>query len=53
MPLIKSSSNRAREENIRREIAAGKPAKQAVAIGYSVQRRSRQNLAALQKKSRY
>jgi hypothetical protein len=41
MPLIKSSSKRAREENIRREIAAGKPPKQAVAIGYEQQRRAK------------
>jgi hypothetical protein len=40
MPLIHSSSKKAREENIRREIEAGKPIKQAVAIGYSVQRAS-------------
>lgn len=38
MPLVKSSSKKAREENIRREISAGKDPKQAVAIGYSVQR---------------
>lgn len=38
MPLIKSGSERARNENIKREIEAGKPIKQAVAIGYSVQR---------------
>jgi hypothetical protein len=38
MPLIKSKSKRAREQNIRAEIAAGKPPAQAVAIGYSVQR---------------
>lgn len=40
MPLIKSSSKKARDENIKREIAAGKPIKQAVAIGYAVQRRA-------------
>ena len=40
MPLIKSKSNKARQENIRREIEAGKPPKQAVAIGYSVQRQA-------------
>ena len=40
-PLKKSSSKKAREENIRREIAAGKPPKQAVAIGYSVQRQAK------------
>lgn len=40
MPLVKSASKRAREENIKREIAAGKPTKQAVAIGYAVQRRA-------------
>lgn len=40
MPLIHSKSKAAREENIEREIEAGKPPKQAVAIGYSVQRES-------------
>jgi hypothetical protein len=40
MPLIKSRSKAARQANIRTEIAAGKPVKQAVAIGYSVQRRA-------------
>lgn len=34
-------ANRARSENIKREIAAGKPIKQAVAIGYSVQRKTK------------
>mgnify|MGYP005828343123 CR=1 FL=1 len=38
MPFKKGSSNKTREENIKREIAAGKPIKQAVAIGYSEQR---------------
>jgi hypothetical protein len=38
MPLIKSTSKKAREKNIETEIAAKKPIKQAVAIGYSVQR---------------
>ena len=38
MPLIKSGSDEARQENIKTEIHAGKPIKQAVAIGYSNQR---------------
>jgi hypothetical protein len=38
MPLIHSKSKAAREKNIATEIAAGKDPKQAVAIGYSVQR---------------
>ena len=41
MPLIKSGSNAARSENIRREIDAGKPPAQAEAIGYSVQRKAK------------
>ena len=41
MPLRKSASNKAREQNIKTEIAAGKPPKQAVAIGYSEQREAR------------
>jgi len=40
MPLIKSSSKKARNINIKREIESGKPIKQAVAIGYDVQRRA-------------
>lgn len=40
MPLINSSSTVARGKNIGREIAAGKPKNQAVAIGYAVQRRA-------------
>lgn len=39
MPLIKSGSKKAVSENIRREIAAGKPQKQAVAIALSTARR--------------
>ena len=39
--LKKSSSKKAREANIKTEIAAGKPIKQAVAIGYSVQRQAK------------
>jgi len=35
MPLTKSKSPKAFKENIKREIAAGKPQKQAVAIAYS------------------
>ena len=46
MPLKHSGSKKAREENIKTEIAAGKDPKQAVAIGYSVQR------AAAHKKKR-
>lgn len=42
MPLIKSSSKKAREKNIKTEIDIGKrPIKQAVAIGYSVQREAK------------
>ena len=38
MPLSEGTSKQARQENIKREIAAGKPPEQAVAIGYSKQR---------------
>ena len=40
MPLIKSGSKKAMSENIRREMHAGKPQKQAVAIAYSVARKA-------------
>jgi hypothetical protein len=45
MPLIKSASKKAREQNIDTEIAAGKPVKQAVAIGYAQQRRAARKAA--------
>lgn len=41
MPLKKGTSNKTRESNIKREIAAGKSPKQAVAIGYAEQRRAK------------
>lgn len=40
MPLIKSKSKKAVGENIKAEMAAGKPQKQAVAIALDVQRRA-------------
>ena len=40
MPLVKSTSRKAMSENIKREMAAGKPQKQAVAIAYSVKRKA-------------
>jgi hypothetical protein len=42
MPLIKGKSEKAFKENIRAEVKAGKPVKQAVAIAYDVQRRAQQ-----------
>lgn len=41
MPLIKSKSPEAFKSNVKAEIAAGKPPKQAVAIAYDVKRRSK------------
>ena len=38
MPLVKSASKNAFRKNIRAEVKAGKPVKQAVAIAYSVKR---------------
>lgn len=40
MPLIKSKSKKAVSTNIRKEISAGKPQKQAVAIALSVARKA-------------
>ena len=40
MPLVKSSSKKAMGTNIKREMAAGKSQKQAVAIAYSVKRQA-------------
>lgn len=40
MPLVKSTSKNAFRKNVKAEIAAGKPQKQAVAIAYSVKRKA-------------
>lgn len=41
MPLTKSKSAKAFKSNIKKEIKAGKPVKQAVAIAYSVKRKAK------------
>lgn len=41
MPLKKGKSKKVMSENIRTEMHAGKPQKQAVAIAYSVARKSK------------
>jgi len=38
MPLIKSTSKKAFQKNVKKEISAGKPVKQAVAIAYATKR---------------
>ena len=43
MPLMKGTSKKAFEYNIKAELTAGKPQKQAVAIAYSMKRKSGQN----------
>ena len=50
MPLKKSASEKAFTENLKREIGAGKPQKQAVAIAYSVQREAAKKAAAAKRK---
>lgn len=40
MPLKKSASPKAFKENIKAEVKAGKPVKQAVAIAYSEKRKA-------------
>ena len=40
MPLVKSTSKSAFRKNIKAEVAAGKPIKQAVAIAYATKRRA-------------
>lgn len=42
MPLTKSPSKKAFEKNVKAEVKAGKPVKQAVAIAYSVKREAAQ-----------
>lgn len=43
MPLHKPASKEAFKKNVRAEINAGKPQKQAVAIAYSVQREAKKS----------
>ncbi len=50
MPLIKSGSKAAFRKNVKAEIEAGKPAKQAVAIAYSVKREAEGKKAKPSKK---
>jgi hypothetical protein len=40
MPLKKSSSDKAFRANVKAEVKAGKPIKQAVAISYAVKRQA-------------
>jgi len=41
MPLKKSTSDKAFKSNIKAEVKASKPVKQAVAIAYSVKRKAK------------
>ena len=41
MPLIKSKSKKAVGENIKKEVKAGKPQRQAIAIALEIQRRAK------------
>ncbi len=45
MPLKKSKSKQAVSQNIKTEMAAGKPQKQAIAIALDVQRRAKGHTA--------
>lgn len=50
MPLVKSASPAVFRKNIKAEVAAGKPVKQAVAIAYATKRAAAKNPAAKGKK---
>ena len=50
MPLVKSAGKEAFRKNVKAEVAAGKPVKQAVAIAYSVKREAGKKPAAKPKK---
>lgn len=43
MPLKKSPSKEAFSQNVRAEVKAGRPVKQAVAIAYNVKREAQKN----------
>lgn len=50
MPLVKSTSKEAFRKNVKAEIAAGKPVKQALAISYAVKREAAKKSASKAKK---
>jgi hypothetical protein len=50
VPLIKSSSAKAFRENIRTEIKAGRPTKQAAAIAYATKRSAAAKKGAAKRK---
>jgi len=50
MPLIKSKSKKAVSENIKKEMASGKPQNQAVAIALDVAKKSGKKTAKKKKK---
>jgi hypothetical protein len=52
MPLKKSTSKKAFGQNVKTEMAAGKPQKQAVAIAYSEQRAAAKKKTTSKRKSK-
>lgn len=50
MPLVKSTSKEAFRKNVKAEIKAGKPQKQAVTIAYSVKREAAKKAPTKSKK---
>jgi len=50
MPLVKSPSKEAFRKNVKAEVSAGKPVKQAVAIAYSVKREAAKKPTMMPKK---
>jgi hypothetical protein len=50
MPLVKSPSKEAFRKNVKAEVSAGKPVKQAVAISYAVKREAAQKAPSKGKK---
>jgi hypothetical protein len=52
MPLVKSASDKAFTENLRRELGAGMPKKQALAVAYSVKRQAAKQQRSAPKKGR-
>jgi hypothetical protein len=49
MPLVKSASKEAFRKNVKAEMQAGKPQKQALAVAYSVKREAQKPAPAKKK----
>ena len=51
MPLVKSKSKKAFQENVKTELAAGRPLKQSLAIAYATKRDAAKKTGSMKSKT--